>query len=285
MEFKLDNIKKQEEYDITLDILDEGIESKINATIYSKIIFIWSNFQYYNDLFLKSEALVNSYKSILDKSNLYLDNLNDPFNFVSDTYNTDEINNQEIVNPNELKQNNMKDRDINSYKENKNNFQKFNANPNNKNESLDHLFNKSSKLNGDNVNKNNMNQITLIRIVLYILLLISILNSPVYSEMFNTLISVIMIGIVSTSRIKQDLSYYMGVLIQLGASLIVYDLVYLFFHTGSSQIEGWYVYFLYGLNGLGFLFKIGLVISFIIIKVKTEKTVNKNGSNSNNIIP
>lgn len=199
--------------------------------------------------------------------------MNDPFNFVVGANdNTNDIYNQEMVNQTELKHNTRNENtDIQ-----KSSF----ADPNNKNQSLDHLF-KTKYLNGDNNITKKINHITMIRIVLYILLLISILSSPVYSEMFNTLVTVIMIVIVSTSRIRQDPSYYAGFLIIIGASLIVYDLIYIFFHTGTSQIEGLYVHVIYGLNGLGFLFKIGLVISFIIIKVQSENNENKNSSNNN----
>lgn len=74
--FELNQIEKQEEYDITLEVCDDEVEGKINAVIYSKIFFVWSQFAYYNDQYLKSESLVNSYKSVLDKSNSLLENLN-----------------------------------------------------------------------------------------------------------------------------------------------------------------------------------------------------------------
>jgi hypothetical protein len=57
-------------------VCEDESDSKVNAVINLKIVFIWSQYTYYNDLFLKSESLVNSYKAVLDKSNSLLDNLN-----------------------------------------------------------------------------------------------------------------------------------------------------------------------------------------------------------------
>lgn len=74
--FELNQIEKQDEYDITLEVCEDEVEGKVNAVINSKIVFIWSQFAFYNDLYLKSESLVNSYKAVLDKSNSLLDNLN-----------------------------------------------------------------------------------------------------------------------------------------------------------------------------------------------------------------
>ena len=74
--FELKNIEKQEEYEVTLDIYDEENENQINAVINTKILFIWSHFNLYNDMYMKTEALVNSYKQVLDKTNMFIDNLN-----------------------------------------------------------------------------------------------------------------------------------------------------------------------------------------------------------------
>lgn len=74
--FELFNLENQEEYGIRLEILDDEGESKINANIESKIFFIWSHFKYYNDMYLKSQTIVNSYKTGLDKHSLLLENLN-----------------------------------------------------------------------------------------------------------------------------------------------------------------------------------------------------------------
>ena len=74
--FNLNRIEKQEEYDIILDILDEESDSKINATINCKILFIWSHYKYYYDLYLKSESVAQSYKNVLEKSTTFLENLN-----------------------------------------------------------------------------------------------------------------------------------------------------------------------------------------------------------------
>lgn len=69
-------LKKQEEYEITLDIIDDLETNKINSSINTKILFIWSYTQYYNDLKNKSDKLIDSYNSVLDKTENLLTSLN-----------------------------------------------------------------------------------------------------------------------------------------------------------------------------------------------------------------
>lgn len=69
-------LQKQEEYEITLDIIDDVDLNKINSSINTKILFIWSYVQYYSDLKNKSNKLFESYNSILDKTDNLLNSLN-----------------------------------------------------------------------------------------------------------------------------------------------------------------------------------------------------------------
>jgi hypothetical protein len=85
------------------------------------------------------------------------------------------------------------------------------------------------------------------------------------------LLSLIMIIIVSTSRIRKETDNYCTILIQLSIAMISYDIIFFIFHTGVSQITGKYVKFLVFINAIGFLCKLILLISFIVIKVKNKK--------------
>ncbi len=95
VQFDLDKIDKQEDYDVTLEIPDDesSKQSAISSKINCKITFIWSYFEYYQELFNKSERNSKSYKSLLDKNNSLLDNLNEPFKNVlfEDIYAMNEI--------------------------------------------------------------------------------------------------------------------------------------------------------------------------------------------------
>lgn len=85
------------------------------------------------------------------------------------------------------------------------------------------------------------------------------------------LLSFIMIIIVSTSRIRKETDSYCTILIQLSLVLIFYDILFFVFHTGVSQITGKYVKFLVFANLIGFLSKLVLLVSFIVIKGKNKK--------------
>lgn len=81
-----------------------------------------------------------------------------------------------------------------------------------------------------------------------------------------------MIIIVSTSRIKNETSYYSDVLIKLGAGIIIYDIAFYVLHLGSnSKFSGIYVAVLLGLNLIGFIIKIGIVVICITLKVEADK--------------
>lgn len=83
VQFDLNKIDKQEDYDVTLEILEEEDDSNspINSKINAKISFIWSFFEYYMDQLKRTEKNVKSYKALLDKSNSLLENLNGKFLF------------------------------------------------------------------------------------------------------------------------------------------------------------------------------------------------------------
>ncbi len=85
------------------------------------------------------------------------------------------------------------------------------------------------------------------------------------------LLSFVMIIIVSTSRIRKETDYYCNILIQLSLVMIFYDVIFFVFHTGVSQITGKYVKFLTFINTIGFLCKLVLLVSFVVIKVKNKK--------------
>lgn len=82
VELDLNKINEQDDFELTLEIPEnENDNNSPNITkITSKAMFIWSYFQYYTDLVLKSENNVRSFKASLEKSENIINSLNEPFN-------------------------------------------------------------------------------------------------------------------------------------------------------------------------------------------------------------
>ena len=96
VKFPLDKIEKQEEYDLELEIPDEYDERIINAKINAKIRFVWSTYKYYQDLYAKSERVLQNYNAMLTRTFQLIENLNEPlkyFNVMEDNFE----NQKEIV--------------------------------------------------------------------------------------------------------------------------------------------------------------------------------------------
>lgn len=79
VQFDLSKMDNQDEYDVVLEIPDEDNDDIINSKINSRITFVWSNFQLYQEMLSRCERNVNGYKNLLDKSNVLIDNLNGIF--------------------------------------------------------------------------------------------------------------------------------------------------------------------------------------------------------------
>ena len=82
-EVPLDNIENQEEYELDLEIPDEKDETQILIVLHTKLTFIWSHYQKYEELYntsyKKAEMLEkNSYQ----KTKEILTNLDKPFNIL-----------------------------------------------------------------------------------------------------------------------------------------------------------------------------------------------------------
>ena len=74
MRFHLSQVDSQDEYDVTLDLLDDN---KFNvAKIYCKINFIWSYHLLYQDLITKTEKKINNLNHTIQKCNKILGTLN-----------------------------------------------------------------------------------------------------------------------------------------------------------------------------------------------------------------
>lgn len=114
------------------------------------------------------------------------------------------------------------------------------------------------------------------RVILIFLIIMGFLNSILYPETISIICSIFMLFIISTKRINEHPNYYSFKLIQGSIVMIIYDLLFLVAHTKSTQIQGLYVMLLVILNFIGFISKLGLLISSVIIKVK----LNRAASNS-----
>lgn len=88
--------------------------------------------------------------------------------------------------------------------------------------------------------------------------------------------------IISSKLIHVKPEVYSNVLIYLGIFMIIYDIIFLAFHTASSQIEGFYVGFLVILNLIGFCIKLIILVSAIVIRVDSRKEKEENSSPLNN---
>ena len=89
--------------------------------------------------------------------------------------------------------------------------------------------------------------------------------------MVNLLLLTIMFIIVSSEYISSNSIYYSNILLQISIFIVLYDVIFLVFHTGSSQLLSLYIGFLTIINFIGFV----LVICSIVIKVKIEKNIEK----------
>lgn len=76
IKFPLENIEKQDEYELELIIPDEEDERINAANIKAKITFIWSEFMLYQELHRESEAELEKLKIMIDNSFRYLEMLN-----------------------------------------------------------------------------------------------------------------------------------------------------------------------------------------------------------------
>jgi uncharacterized membrane protein len=54
--------------------------------------------------------------------------------------------------------------------------------------------------------------------------------------------------------------------------MVAYDILYLCFHTGSTQIEGLYIGILVIINLIAFLLKVIYIICAIVLKVKVQRS-------------
>ena len=93
--------------------------------------------------------------------------------------------------------------------------------------------------------------------------------------MVNLLLLTIMFIIVSSEYISSNSIYYSNILLQISIFIVLYDVIFLVFHTGSSQLLSLYFGFLTIINFIGFVLKVCLVICSIVIKVKIEKNIEK----------
>jgi hypothetical protein len=74
---------KQEEYEVLLEIPEDVDPSSHRAVretrITTKILFIWSMQEFYNDQIIKSEKSLKTYKTFLEKNEHLIESLNEPF--------------------------------------------------------------------------------------------------------------------------------------------------------------------------------------------------------------
>lgn len=272
----LRELQKQEEYEITLDIIDDVDLNKINSSINTKIMFIWSYVQYYSDLKNKSNKLLESYNSILDKTDNLLNSLNgkrllliDPFKSMERLQSIEEMNKMQFStldkdSKNVLRQNvrNLKTPATDTTENFISNRQNNNAN-----------ISKPKVENNSNDGPFNLNILKILRISFYILLLISMFNSVIHSEMINVrfelfkLTSVLLcILIVNTSKISKDPNNSLNYLIFLLISMASVDIIYFALTSGNSPLKGFYFNFMKIINFLAFFYKIVLIILVVIKK-------------------
>jgi hypothetical protein len=101
VKFSLNSIKEQNEYDLELVIPENNNPKKNLAKIIGKIRFIWSHYNYYQDLHRRSENMLKTHENNLQKSKVLLENLNEPlkyFNVLENKY-----ENQPKIRPDEQK--------------------------------------------------------------------------------------------------------------------------------------------------------------------------------------
>lgn len=82
-EIPLSSITNQEEYDLDLEINNENDNEPI-LSIKTKLTFIWSQLQKYTEEFELNKKKIDKFNSILTKSKNIRDNLDKPFNILSE---------------------------------------------------------------------------------------------------------------------------------------------------------------------------------------------------------
>ncbi len=266
MELDLNNITEQEEYEILLEIPDD--QDVITSRISLKLLFIWSFYEFNKSKLEKVNKNISNLELLLKKSENIINSLNEPFSnieLMENAYNAEEMIRD--TSKGYLTNNKKKDNKISL-------VSKYEGIIASKTEqlmsgALSKNFNNNYKIDTE------FQSILILRILLLILLIICFLNTVVYSEMVNLLFIIAMFVIVSTSYFTSNSLYYSSVVIKISIFLVLYDVIFLAFHTGSTQLLSFYIGFLTIINFIGFVLKVCLVICSIVLKVKIEKIVEK----------
>ena len=141
-EFNLENIESQEEYEVKIIIPDLKDKNKEIAQIQCRITFFWSDYKLYEDQRNLCEKKINKYENALEKSNFYLQELNEPYGNINNIMSRmasnidnnilnyeNNINNEEIIDDNNNKIRSKLNKKV-SFEDNINNNKNNNLNNN-----------------------------------------------------------------------------------------------------------------------------------------------------------
>ena len=260
---KLDELIKQEEYEIQLTIPDQENSSPVNSEenaagiIKTKVIFIWSYKDYYqeqlnieNDVFEKIESNLNKTKNYLDQLNSLI-----PFND-----NVNDINLSNSINQH-INVNNGNNNLSNSAQINKNN-QNYNLqkNGNLNNQNVNDFFNLENlyDINNEYTREHKIN----IYYVFIVWVCVFIMESFSKNNFINGL--TIIFTLISINYANKYLTY---IYYLIGVS-IFFDLIWVFFcSTSYWNGKSGFIYFL---GGLFTIISIGTkgVMIFLLLKKK-----------------
>jgi hypothetical protein len=302
--FPLDSIDSQDEYDVKIIIPDLNDNSKELAHINCKIIFYWSDFEFYEEKTLKSQKTLNKLQNAIKKTNEYLQILNELYgnvNIVNGLSNQQ----QDLVNNNANNFNNFDENNNNNFNYDNNHIKNINLN----NKYVDSTKNSSNlkikksnntdfndrsyNIMNDNANSNSTNilnpnnkkisDLKLMKLTSLGVFCLSLLNNFYKNDFLNTLGG---LGIYLSSIFifldKNKVKTYLKYLLYLIIGLIIFDLIWFILYLGkdidyyTEGNENGIKSFSLFITFLNILIKGGLLYSVINLNKNLAQNENRN---------
>ena len=298
--FPLNSIESQDEYDVKIIIPDLIDSSKEIAHINTKIIFYWSDFEFYEQKKLNSQKKLKKLENAIQKTNNYLQILNEIYgnnNIFNGLINQPDVNdnnnnidgndfnnNNNINNNNNLKNINLNNKYIDSTKNSTNLKFKNSNNTEINSQSNNNILNDNNRL---NYNNKKISDLKLMKLTSLGVFCLSLLNCFYKNDFVNVLggLSIYLSSIFIFSN-KNKTKNYLKYLIYLIIGLIIFDLIWFFLYIGkdidyyTKGNENGIKSFGLFITFLNILLKGGLLYSVINLNKNLIQKENK----SNNLI-
>ena len=303
--FPLDSTESQDEYDVKIIIPDLYDSSKEIAHINTKIIFYWSDFEFYEQKKLNSQKKLNKLENAIQKTNNYLqilneiygnnnvlnglinqpdlnDNNNNNLNNYNNNFDGNDFNNNNINN--QMKNINLNNKYIDSTK-NSTNLRFKNSNNSEINSQSNNNIMNDNLNNNLNYNNKKFSDIKLMKLTSLSVFCLSLLNCFYKNDFVNVLggLSIYLSSLFIFLN-KNQTKNYLKYLIYLIIGLILFDLIWFILYIGkdidyyTKGNENGIKSFGLFMTFLNILLKGGLLYSVLNINKNITQKENKNNN-------